>query len=258
MDDFKRRDFIRLSALGFAGVVLQLRSISTYAQQANGHLGRWNADTPLNWDAFIERLTLLARSQHEPHCNDERYIKQVKRLLLQCDFPEFENVKQAMQAYENKRQNWFESDRLHHEVDFQVSLFQFEPGEYIPHHDHPNMTGVLNVVSGSILTKNYDVVEHLPSEREVVVNGRTHVLKKCILQETASENVEAGSVSMLSVDKGNIHSIMPNAYTQMVDVFTPAYKQDTKANWYNVNEDGFHKGRKHLFEAEYPRLDFGK
>jgi hypothetical protein len=40
MDDFKRRDFIKLSALGFAGIVLQLRSISTYAQQANGHLGQ--------------------------------------------------------------------------------------------------------------------------------------------------------------------------------------------------------------------------
>jgi hypothetical protein len=46
MDHFKRRDFIKLSALGFGSVVLHLRSLSTYAQQANGHLGRWNANTP--------------------------------------------------------------------------------------------------------------------------------------------------------------------------------------------------------------------
>ena len=45
MDDFKRREFIKLSALGFAGIALQLNSISTYAQKANGYLGKWNADT---------------------------------------------------------------------------------------------------------------------------------------------------------------------------------------------------------------------
>lgn len=258
MDDFKRRDFIKLSALGFAGVVLQLRSISAFAQQANGHQGRWNADTPLNWDAFIERLTLLARRQHEPHWDQERYIGQVKRLLVQCDFPEFGNVRQAIQAYENRRPNWFESTSLHHEVDFQVSLFQFEQGEYIPHHDHPEMTGVLNVVSGSILARNYDVDEHLATEREVVVNGTTHVLKKCMLRETQREVVQAGCVSMLSAHKGNIHSIMPNAFTQLVDVFTPAYKSDTSANWYIVNEEAPLPGGRRLYEAEYSTTRFSE
>lgn len=257
MDDFKRRDFIKLSALGFAGVVLQLRSISAFAQQANGHQGRWNANTPLNWDAFIERLTLLARRQHEPHWDQERYIGQVKRLLLQCDLPEFGNIKQAMQAYENKRPDWFESTSLHYEVDFQVSLFQFEQGEYIPHHDHPDMTGVLNVVSGSILAKNYDVDQHLTSVREVLVDGTPHVLRSCILRETSSNIVQAGSVSMLSAHKGNIHSIMPNAFTQLVDVFTPAYKQDTNANWYIVNEEDHYDGRKNLYAAEYSTTRFG-
>lgn len=257
MDDFKRRDFIKLSALGFASVVLHLRSISTYAQQANGHLGRWNANTPLNWDAFIERLTLLARSQHEPPWDHERYTKQVKRLLLQCDFPAFENVKQAMQAYENKRPNWFESDSLHYEVDFQVSLFQFEQGEYIPHHDHPDMTGVLNVVSGNIRTKNYDVLEHLATQREVLVDGATHILKKCVLKETSNDVLHAGAVSMLSAHKGNIHTLMPNAFTQLIDVFTPAYKHDTNANWYIVSEEDDGPGRKALYEAEYSTVRIG-
>ena len=30
-----------------------------------------------------------------------------------------------MEAYENRRPNWFESASLHYEVDFQVSLFHF-------------------------------------------------------------------------------------------------------------------------------------
>jgi len=48
MDNYKRREFIKLSALGFAGVALQFSTISAYAQQANSHMGRWDANTKLN------------------------------------------------------------------------------------------------------------------------------------------------------------------------------------------------------------------
>ena len=153
MDESKRREFIKLSALGFATIALQLNSISAYAQQANAYFGKWDKDTQLNWDAFLERLTQLAQSQHDLPWNQKLYTKQVKQLLLQCNFPAFENVKKEIDGYENKRPDWFESASLHYEVDFQVSLFQFEKGEYIPHHDHPNMTGVLNVVTGSLLAQ---------------------------------------------------------------------------------------------------------
>ena len=105
----------------------------------------------------MERLTQLAKSQHEPNWDQLLYTEQVKQLLLQCNFPEFENFKKEMKAYENKRADWFESASLPYEVDFQVSLFQLEKGEYIPHHNHPDMTGVLNVVPGSVLAKKlYD------------------------------------------------------------------------------------------------------
>ena len=251
MDDSKRREFIKLSALGFASIALQLQALTAYAQEANGHLGKWHADTKLNWDAFLERLTQLAQSQHQLPWNQEQYTRKVKRLLLQCDFPEFENVKKEMEAYKNKRPNWFESASLHYEVDFQVSLFQFEKGEYIPHHDHPEMTGVINVVSGSILAKNYDVEEQLSNTREVIKDGRTELIKTCVIREVGSEIANAGDVSILTAHEGNIHSVMPNEFTQLVDVFTPAYTRETNAKWYTVNEDGFYQGRENLYEAEY-------
>ncbi|MEM6717837.1 MAG: hypothetical protein AAF611_00845 [Bacteroidota bacterium] len=256
MSDFKRREFIKLSALGFASIALQLHSISSYAQVANGHLGKWNADTKLNWDAFLERLTKLAKTQHQLPWNQKVYNEQVKKLLLQCNFPEFENIKKELEGYENKRPNWFESANLHREVDFQVSLFQFEKGEYIPHHDHPNMTGVLNVVSGSLLTKNYTIQEQLTDTREVIEYGRKTIIKKCILRETGNEIAKAGDVSMLMADEGNIHSIMPNEFTQMVDVFTPAYHRETNSSWYKVNEDTNYKGQKNVFEAAYKNTMF--
>ena len=42
MDNYKRREFIKLSAIGFAGIALQFHTISAYAQQANGYFGKWD------------------------------------------------------------------------------------------------------------------------------------------------------------------------------------------------------------------------
>lgn len=251
MNDYKRREFIKLSALGFAGIALQLNSISAYAQAGNAHFGKWHKDTQLNWDAFLERLTQLAQSQHQSPWNQKLYSEQVKQLLLQCNFPEFENIKKEMEAYEDKNPNWFEAASLHREVDFQVSLFQFEKGEYIPHHDHPDMTGVINVVSGNILAKNYSVEEQLSTTREVIENGRKEILRACAIREVGNEINQRGDVSILTADEGNIHSLMPNEFTQLIDVFTPAYKPDTKSIWYTVNEEGFYQGQENVFEAEY-------
>lgn len=254
MDNFKRKEFIKLSALGFAGIALQFNAITSYAQNANGYLGKWDADTKLNWDAFLERITQLAKTQHKSPWNQKLYAKQVKQLLLKCNFPEFENIKKEIEAYENKRLDWFESTNLHHEVDFQVSLFQFERGEYIPHHDHPEMTGVLNVVSGNLLVKNYSIEEKLLSSRKVKKGEQSFVANQCILREVETEVLKAGNIGILTADEGNIHSIMPNEFTQMVDVFTPSYHQDTNAKWYKVNEDEFYNGRENLYEAEYSSL----
>jgi hypothetical protein len=254
MDNTKRRDFIKLSALGFACIALQLNSISAYAQQANGYLGKWDERTKLNWDAFLERLTQLAKAQHEVPWHQVQYNEQVKKLLVQCDFPAFENIKKEMESYENKRPDWFESVNLHHEVDFQVSLFQFEKGEYIPHHDHPDMTGVLNVVSGNLLAKNYSIEEQGLSTRKIQKGGQSYDVKRCILREVENEVLKGGDIGILTADEGNIHSIMPNEFTQMVDVFTPSYHKNTNAKWYKVNEDGFYNGNKNLYEAEYSSI----
>ena len=76
-------------------------------------------------------------------------------------------------------------------------------------------------------------------------------MKKCVIKEVENEILKAGDVSILTANEGNIHSIMPNEFTQLVDVFTPAYKYDTNANWYKVKEGEFFQGQKKLFEAEY-------
>jgi hypothetical protein len=84
---------------------LQFHTISAYAQQANGYFGKWDTNTKLNWDAFLERLSELAKTQHDLPWNQKSYTKQVKRLLSHCNFPEFENIKAIIDNYENKREN---------------------------------------------------------------------------------------------------------------------------------------------------------
>ncbi len=251
MDDFKKRDFIKLSVLAFAGIAMQLPAISLYAQKANAYHKRLQPHAKINWDAFLERLTKLAKTQHLLPWDQKAYTQQVKKLILNCNFPEFENVKMAFDTYEDKYPEWFEHTILHKEIDFQVSLLQFEKGEYISHHNHPDMCGVINMVSGNASVKNYSIEKELDRERVISKNGKEHHMKSCVLKQISSEILTPGNMSILTAHEGNIHSLMPNDFTQLIDVFTPAYHKNTNSTWYDVNEEAFFEGKNHLFEAEY-------
>ena len=49
IDEYKRREFIKRSALGFGSRTLHLNAISAHAQSANVYMENWNKDTNLNW-----------------------------------------------------------------------------------------------------------------------------------------------------------------------------------------------------------------
>lgn len=241
-----------MSALAFAGIALQINSISTFAQQSNLFQGK-RINPGLNWDAFLSQVTKLASKQYEPTWNQNEYIKAVQALLLQCNFPEYENVKKEFTGYVDKNKNWFEHSLLHKEFNFQVSLLQFEKGEYISHHNHPDMCGVINMVTGNALVKNYTLHKELEKTKTQSYNGQTFTLKSCVLEETKKEILMPGNISILTSTVGNIHSLMPNEFTQLVDVFTPAYNEKNEAAsiWYQVNEEINFENNPKLFEAEY-------
>ena len=252
MEHNERREFIKMSALAFAGIAIQLNSISTFAQHANLFQGR-TINQGLNWDAFLSKITQLAKEQYQPNWDQNSYIKNVQNLLQQCQFPEFENVKKEFASYENKNKDWFEHALLHKEINFQVSLLQFEKGEYISHHNHPDMCGVINMVTGNALVKNYSLHKELEKTKTQSYNGQTYTLISCVLEETKKEILTPGKTSILTSTKGNIHSLMPNEFTQLVDVFTPSYNEKNEAAsiWYQVNEEVNFENKSKLFEAEY-------
>jgi hypothetical protein len=57
-------------------------------------------------------------------------------------------------------------------------------------------------------------------------------LQKCAIKEVEIEIPKTCDVGILTADEGNIHSVMPNGFNQMVNVFTPACQEDTKAKGY--------------------------
>ncbi|TXD84511.1 hypothetical protein ESY86_05485 [Subsaximicrobium wynnwilliamsii] len=187
MDDFKRREFIKLSTMAFAGIALQFSNVSAYALNANGQNGFLGSNPEMNWDAFISKIQTLAKTQHLKSWNQSAYLTQVKALMDKCKFPEFQKVEKAFKEYKNNKPDWFEHELLHQEIDFQVSLLQFEKGEYIPHHDHPEMCGIINMVTGNALVKNYSLEKHLDTER-TVANGENELLyKSCVIKEVQTK-----------------------------------------------------------------------
>lgn len=62
MEHNERREFIKMSTLAFAGIALQLNSISAFAQKANLFEGK-AFNLGLNWDAFLSQISALAKQQ---------------------------------------------------------------------------------------------------------------------------------------------------------------------------------------------------
>ncbi len=241
MENYKRREFIRMSLLTFAGISLGINSISAKALKANAYNGYLGTNPKLNWDAFLSQITSLAKVQNTNLWKEVEYMEAVKKLLLQCNFPEFENVKLAFDNYKNSRPDLFEHTLLHTEIDFQVSLFQFEKGEYIAHHDHPKMCGVINVISGEMDIKNYSFEKNEGEEVKYKNGDTTYFMQPCILKKEKSELLKAGEVSILTSTDSNIHEVMPNSFAQLVDIFTPAYNTENEnaTKWFSLKEHNY-------------------
>lgn len=241
MENYKRREFIKMSFLSFASISLGINSLSVMALKANGLNGYLGSNPKINWDAFLSQITAMAKVQNTKLWKEAEYLEAVKKLLLQCNFPEFENVKLAINNYKNSRPNLFEHTLLHTEIDFQVSLFQFEKGEYINHHDHPKMCGVINVISGEMDISNYSFEKNEGEKIEYKNGNKSYYMQPCILKKEKSELLKAGEVSILTSTDCNIHEVMPKSFAQLVDIFTPAYndENDKATKWFNLKEENY-------------------
>lgn len=238
MDDYNRRQFIRTSLPGFLGLTLALPSIASLATRANACNGRLAKNATINWDAFLSEVDKVAKTQHLDHWKEEAYIQQVVQLSKRLNLKDpallkgFENCKRGIG---NGRVDF---EDLEKNRDFAVCLLQFEKGEFIPPHDHPGMTGVIQCATGEISVQNYDMLG-------VRKGHETFLFKK-----SADTIMKKGEVSSLTSKARNIHTLKAHSLTQLVDVFAPPYdpQRAAKSSWFSIDSDPF-EGKKDIFEA---------
>lgn len=229
MDDYSRRAFFRTSLPGFLGVSMALPGITALATRAAAHEGRVAKDAPIHWDAFLEAVAQEAGRQHLDDWNEAGYVKRVAALAgrLKLDDPRLSAAFQrAKRGIGDGRVDF---DYLDRRQDFQISFVQFEKGEEIAHHDHPEMTGVLLCATGKVDVWNYDELEDSPEPGHV------------LLRQTAKARLDKASISTLTSRERNIHRLKAHALTQLVDVFAPPYNQERArdSRWFRVDSEPY-------------------
>jgi len=238
MDDYNRRHFIRTSLPGFLGLGLALPSITALATRANACNGRVPENGAINWDAFLTAINAEAKKQHLDSWNEQDYVRKAAALMARLNLKDkalstaFENTKNGLG---NKRVDFYD---LEEQRDFEVCLLQFEKGEQITHHDHPNMTGVLLCATGETDVWNYDLL------------GKRKGSKNVLLKETSHTVLTKSQVSTLTSKERNIHRLKARSLTQLVDIFAPPYNKErsAKSSWFKVDTEPF-KGYDKIYEA---------
>jgi hypothetical protein len=239
MDDYDRRHFIKTSIPGFLGISMALPAITAFATRANAFEGRLKSDGSINWDAFLEAIELEAKKQHLDQWNELEYVKKASAIAARLDLKD-PNLEKAFKSVKekgvgNKRVDFAPLEK---QIDYHVTLVQFEKGEEIMHHDHPEMTGVLLCATGEVEVWNYDLYAEKENKKDV------------LLKQTSHAKLIKGQVSTLTSKERNIHRVAARDFTQLVDVFAPPYDKEriANSNWYVVDTEGY-KGKDKLFEA---------
>ncbi|MDA7880706.1 hypothetical protein N9A94_00190 [Akkermansiaceae bacterium] len=241
MDDYDRRHFIRTSLPGFLGLTMALPGLNAIATRANACHGRLAEKQPINWDAFLEAVEKEAARQHLDDWDEAAYVTKAAKLCAQLNLKDEHLLKAFKKAHRGLGNKRVDFEPLEKQRDFHVTLLQFEKGEEIAHHDHPEMTGVILCASGKIETWNYDLLGE-KSDKE-------HLL----LKETNHDLLKKSVVSSLTSKKRNIHCLKAKELTQLVDIFAPPYNKERiqKSSWYEVDSEPFPgKGDPKIYQAK--------
>ena len=191
---------------------------------------------PLSWRSFIEELAILAEQQFSPTWDQASYVEEVAALmgLLRLEDEDFQAL---YDGYATAGELFPELQTVHEGGYFEVASLEFDAGDEIGLHNHPDMTGVILCLSGQIDVEAFNLQE---GESE---SGAL------LLERVVQRRLEAGDYCTLTATQGNIHSLRAQSFTQLLDVFTPPYDSErlTRYRWYDRAEAAYDGGE--LFEA---------
>jgi len=222
MSELRRRAVVTLGARGFLALtaVLPFLGCSDRTSAASS-----TPAAPLDWQRFIDQLGTVAETQHESAWDQSAYLEQVRALLLRCDIAGH-HVQEALARYRNAHRNFPEIRDLHRQQSVQVCLLEFEPGERIELHDHPDMTGCIRCLSGRVVVRNF--TELGPG----TVSGQVR------LRHDTTSVMVPGSTGILTSTISNLHDLEAQEFTRLIDVFTPPYNDDRshRSRWFTLGE----------------------
>lgn len=202
MQQFTRRVVLQMSA----GAILRIPAMAAIYGAA-GSRGL------LDWDAFVAAVEAAARrGSHDRSWGEEKqekYVEQAARLSKRLNWSDPRLLR--LLGTGASRGSAIESLRKSVAVEFR--LIDFEPGQMIPHHDHPSMTGVLVCANGRLRVDSYtEMSEDLRARR-------------CVLRRSVSRSLYKGDVSTLTSSRDNIHEVAALARSQAIDIFAPPYDE---------------------------------
>ncbi|MCY3883326.1 MAG: hypothetical protein OXG24_00230 [Gammaproteobacteria bacterium] len=191
----------------------------------------------IQWDQFIDACRELSEAQYQEGWDQEAHTKEVESLLERLRLTEEQRDK-FLSKYENRIPDFPEIGHLHYERRFMISLVEFEKGDVIPLHDHPDMTGVVLCIEGRVDVQHFDKLEETSNSN------------RPLLQEERTVQMKPGDIATLTTERGNIHTLQALEFSRMIDVFTPPYDQDraSRALYYKI-ESSTYEGREGVYEV---------
>jgi len=205
------------------------RKVGTNRVMDTGEQGAANGTSPspsIDWATLIEQIRILADTQFTETWDQQSYVEDVATLMDRLDLDD-PDLQAAYASYADEIRNFPEITGVYEEDAFEIAILQFEPGEQIDLHDHPDMTGVILCVSGSVLVENYDRLDETTEDGGI------------LLRHLARTTLEAGDIGTLTANRGNIHTLTAEVYTELLDVFTPPYNLDrrNRTRWYDRSDN---------------------
>ncbi len=190
----------------------------------------------IDWETFIVALAELAEDQFSPDWDQDSYVEEVQALmeLLEWDDAHFDAL---YDGYASSRGDFPELNTAHEGGHFEVATIEFEAGDSIPLHNHPDMTGVIQCLSGAVRVEAFDLLD------EPAASGNLRI------KRVVNTTLRAGQFSTLTSARGNIHSLVAEEFTELLDVFTPPYDDErlTRYRWYERAAESTEGGD--VFEA---------
>jgi len=192
----------------------------------------------VSWERFLELCHELSKSQFAQGWDQDAYTADIEGLVRRLRLDDRKIVK-YIERYRDMNADFPEIRRMYWENQFMVSMLDFEPGEEIPLHDHPDMTGVVYCTLGRVVVDHYDKLEETAENGNPLLRFERHL------------EMTAGDTAALTVARGNIHMLKATKFTRMIDVFTPPYDRDRtrRARYYAVDSAPY-LDREGVFEAE--------